>query len=189
MGHLLRECERCAYLSHEPGGPGHHGRDGLGCSFSLRAGPGISATRRPSAAAALIDYESVQLFVERAQAVAEDVYADPNNAQSVAEVCFQLEGIPLAIELAAARVKAMPVEQIALASSRRTGSAVGWQPHSAVAPTDPAGDTGLVVCHCCVRRSVCCWGGCRSFRRVGLWRRRKRCVPTPTGTGTRFWIY
>jgi predicted ATPase/DNA-binding SARP family transcriptional activator len=61
----------------------------------------------------LMGYESVQLFVERAQAVQKTFALDANNAIKVAEVCSQLEGIPLAIELAAARVKAMTVEQIA----------------------------------------------------------------------------
>ena len=57
-------------------------------------------------------YESVRLFVERAK------YRDPafvlaeQNVQSVAQICDRLDGIPLAIELAAARV-GVPVEQIA----------------------------------------------------------------------------
>src|SRR5579871_5032422 len=57
-------------------------------------------------------YESVQLFVERAQAVQTSFALSGNNARSVAQACQHLEGIPLAIELAAARVKAMTVDQI-----------------------------------------------------------------------------
>ncbi|MCW3098702.1 MAG: hypothetical protein JWL77_4320 [Chthonomonadaceae bacterium] len=61
----------------------------------------------------LMGYESVQLFVERAQAVQKSFVLTREHALAVAQICFQLEGIPLAIELAAARVKAMTVEQIA----------------------------------------------------------------------------
>lgn len=61
----------------------------------------------------LMGYESVQLFVERAQAVQKSFNLTGSNARLVAQVCRQLEGIPLAIELAAARVRAMSVEQIA----------------------------------------------------------------------------
>jgi non-specific serine/threonine protein kinase len=62
---------------------------------------------------ALMGYESVQLFVERAYSVQKTFNLTESNARSVAQVCQQLEGIPLALELAAARVRAMSVEQIA----------------------------------------------------------------------------
>jgi non-specific serine/threonine protein kinase len=58
-------------------------------------------------------YESVQLFVERAQAVQKTFDLTGINARSVAQACQHLEGIPLAIELVAARVRGMSVEQIA----------------------------------------------------------------------------
>jgi predicted ATPase/DNA-binding NarL/FixJ family response regulator len=56
--------------------------------------------------------EATELFVERASAVKQDFTLDESNAMAVAQVCFRLDGIPLAIELAAARVKMLPVEQI-----------------------------------------------------------------------------
>src|SRR5947208_2144732 len=61
----------------------------------------------------LNQYPSVQLFVARARAAAASFEMTPRNAPSIAQVCRQLDGIPLAIELAAARVRAMPVEMIA----------------------------------------------------------------------------
>jgi predicted ATPase/DNA-binding SARP family transcriptional activator len=61
----------------------------------------------------LMGYESVQLFVQRAQSVQKGFALSGGNARLVAQACQQLEGIPLAIELAAARVRAMSVEQIA----------------------------------------------------------------------------
>ncbi len=58
-------------------------------------------------------YEAVKLFVARAVAVRSEFTITKANAAAVAEICSRLDGIPLAIELAAARVKLLSVEQIA----------------------------------------------------------------------------
>ena len=63
--------------------------------------------------AILHDYEAVRLFVERGQTALPGFALTKNNAPAVAQVCYQLDGIPLALELAAARVKTLRVEQIA----------------------------------------------------------------------------
>lgn len=57
--------------------------------------------------------ESVRLFIERAILAKPHFQLTKDNASSVAQICSRLDGIPLAIELAAARVRALSVEQIA----------------------------------------------------------------------------
>lgn len=61
----------------------------------------------------LLEYEAIHLFVERAVAVKSDFAFTNQNALFVAQVCQQLDGIPLAIELAAARIKVLAVDEIA----------------------------------------------------------------------------
>jgi predicted ATPase len=62
---------------------------------------------------------AVRLFAERAAAVSEAFAVNSTNVASVVEICRRLDGIPLAIELAAARVRAMPPEEIAARLSER----------------------------------------------------------------------
>ena len=57
--------------------------------------------------------ESVQLFIERVKTFVPSFTLTEKNASSVAQICCRLDGIPLALELAAARVKVMSVEQMA----------------------------------------------------------------------------
>ena len=62
---------------------------------------------------ALTQYAAARLFIDRAVAAQPAFALSERNATAVADVCQRLDGIPLAIELAAARVRAMSVEEIA----------------------------------------------------------------------------
>jgi predicted ATPase/class 3 adenylate cyclase/DNA-binding CsgD family transcriptional regulator len=61
---------------------------------------------------ALSQYEAVALFIERTQAVKSDFQVTNANAEAVAEICIRLDGLPLAIELAAARIKVLPPQAL-----------------------------------------------------------------------------
>lgn len=60
----------------------------------------------------LADYEAARLFIERAKAVKPSFAITEGNAVDVSRICYQLDGMPLAIELAAARTKMLSAEQI-----------------------------------------------------------------------------
>lgn len=103
--HLIAGCARLAdHLLHQCAG--------LKILASSREALGIAgeiAYRTPS----LGDAESTQLFVDRARAANSNFKLTDANASAVAQICHRLDGIPLAIELAAARTKLLSAEQIA----------------------------------------------------------------------------
>jgi non-specific serine/threonine protein kinase len=61
----------------------------------------------------LHQYEAVRLFLDRAQRILPEFHLTPQNKHQVAQICQRLDGIPLAIELAASRVASLDVNQIA----------------------------------------------------------------------------
>ncbi len=104
---LLKQCPGVRILATS--------REGLGVAGeqTYRV-PSLSlpdSTLIPSAAN-LADCEAVSLFVERAKAANQSFVLTDANASFSADICRRLDGIPLAIELAAARVRGMSVEQI-----------------------------------------------------------------------------
>ncbi len=82
----------------------------------------------------LISFDAVRLFVERSQAVAPNFRLTTDNAVVVAEICRRLDGIPLAIELASARIRVLSLEQISTRLEDRfsllvSGQRIGQAPH------------------------------------------------------------
>jgi predicted ATPase/DNA-binding SARP family transcriptional activator len=61
----------------------------------------------------LADYAAIRLFAERARLVQPGFQITPHNARAIVQICARLDGIPLAIELAAARIKALAIDQLA----------------------------------------------------------------------------
>jgi predicted ATPase len=68
----------------------------------------IPDLERPPPLERLTQYEAVGLFVERAKAVKPDFKVTNESAPAVAEICVRLDGLPLAIELAAAKINMLP---------------------------------------------------------------------------------
>src|SRR5205823_4590459 len=77
-------------------------------SLSLPPPSGVGVTPE-----AMVEFESARLFIDRAQAAAPGFRLTTANSAAIQEICQSLDGIPLAIELAAARVRVVSVEQIA----------------------------------------------------------------------------
>ncbi len=67
----------------------------------------------------IAQYPAVKLFIERAQAVQHDFQITPTNAPLLAEICTRLDGLPLALELAAARVRLLPPPALLARLNRR----------------------------------------------------------------------
>ena len=107
-GKLLRECAglRILATSREPlGVTGEMVHQIPGLKF-----PDFQQSLSPEQ---LASYEAIQLFVARAGLRSSGFAITPENAAAVAKLCDRLDGIPLAIELAAARVNILTAEQIA----------------------------------------------------------------------------
>jgi non-specific serine/threonine protein kinase len=104
---LLRACGRLDILATS--------RQALGVAGELAwPMPALSVPepRQQLTLDSLAKYEAVRLFVERARMKRQDFRVTEENVQAIAQLCYRLDGIPLAIELAAARMKLLSVQQI-----------------------------------------------------------------------------
>ncbi|MCW3052173.1 MAG: hypothetical protein JWN14_1343 [Chthonomonadales bacterium] len=109
---LLKACPQVTILASSREGLGVSGEQTYRIpSLELPPAPGTAHALPPDARAAF-RFDSVRLFADRAALVKADFLLTDANAPAVASLCYRLDGIPLALELAAARVRAMAVEQI-----------------------------------------------------------------------------
>lgn len=105
---LLRRCPQLRILATS------RQRFGLDCEIAWRVpSMAIPDPGQPTSDAEFSQIEAVRLFVERATAARPGFQLTNDNRASIARICSQLEGIPLALELAAARVGILSVTQIA----------------------------------------------------------------------------
>jgi predicted ATPase/DNA-binding CsgD family transcriptional regulator len=104
---LLRACPNLRILATSREALGIAGETAWRAPSLSAPGPG-----EPASVECLRAYEAVQLFEARAAAVRSEFRVTAENAAAVAQICRRLDGIPLAIELAAARVRVLPVEQL-----------------------------------------------------------------------------
>jgi predicted ATPase/class 3 adenylate cyclase len=105
---LLRSCPKLRILASS--------REAFGISGETTYHvPSLSVPdlRYPPSMEEIAQYTAVHLFIERAASVKPGFVITQTNAKPIAQICHRLDGIPLAIELAAARVAVMDVEQIA----------------------------------------------------------------------------
>ncbi|WKZ35153.1 MAG: helix-turn-helix domain-containing protein [Anaerolineales bacterium] len=88
-------------------------RETLGVKGEIAyAVPPLNIPDSKSDLSTLMDSESGRLFVERASAASTSFSLTQANASTIAQICLRLDGIPLALELAAARIKMMTVDEI-----------------------------------------------------------------------------
>lgn len=114
--HMVADCAALAEaLLHES--PGLHiiatSREALSVAGEVvYRVPSLSIPELDQTAAAVLDAEAVRLFVDRASALDMTFRVDPASAEAIARICRRLDGIPLAIELAAARIPVLTPAQI-----------------------------------------------------------------------------
>lgn len=105
---LLRACPRLKILASS--------REPLGITGeAVLAVPSLPfpTAGLPLDAERLLEYPAVWLFTDRARLVLPDYEVAPNNAAAIARICQRLDGIPLALEMAAARIRLLNAETLA----------------------------------------------------------------------------
>ena len=112
----------------------------------------------------LAEIPAVQLFVERARPREPDFVLDDANAAAVAEICIRLDGVPLALELAAARMRSMSPPQLAERLPERFRVLAGSRRATDPAPPHAARPRAVVATTCSTPTSSGCSSGSRCSR-------------------------
>jgi predicted ATPase len=124
----------------------------------LGAAPGLTVlatSREPIGVAGEVSWrvpslsladEAIELFIDRASLAQTDFTVTDDNTTIVAEICARLDGVPLAIELAAARVRALSLAEIVDGLHDRFPAADRRCAHRGAPPADVARLGGVVAC-------------------------------------------
>ena len=137
-GMLQRSCERLVILATS--------REGLGIEGErMIPVPPLAVPGAGADLAAVTQAEAVRLFAERAAAVKPGFRVTAGNAAAVAEVVRRLDGIALAVELAAARIPAMTPAELARRLERSFAVLAAGRRGAARPPPDAAGHHRLVL--------------------------------------------
>ena len=134
---------------------------------------------------AVAQSDAVRLFIERALKVRPNFAVDADNAPAIAQICHDLDGIPLAIELAAARARVLGVQQIAAGARRPLPAAHRRRALGAAAPADAARVGRLEPRAARPRTSGCCSGGWRCSPAAGRSTRSRRSARATASTAWR----
>ena len=149
--------------------------------------PSLSLPARGvTTAADLESSEATQLFVDRARSVRKDFDLTLQNTLAVGQICKRLDGIPLAIELAASRIQLLSAEQIAARLDDRfrllTGGSRTAVPRQQTLRATIDWSYTLLPC-----RSRSCSSAWRFLQAAGLWMPQRRFVPAVPLNTSKCW--
>ena len=167
IGELLRAGPRPHRRHEQPGRAADLGRDASSRCRGLPAPPDpsrlsetdrarLSAAARRLDRAAVEGFEAVRLFVARGAAARPGFELTDANAPTIARICARLDGLPLAIELAAARLRILAPEAILERLERQLRGPRQHRPRRAGAPTDAPRARSPGATTCSTRRPATC---------------------------------
>jgi transcriptional regulator with XRE-family HTH domain len=139
--------------------------------------PRVQADGSGDLAVKVLASESGRLFVDRARLAVPSFAITHQNAPAVAQVCRLLDGVPLAIELAAARLSMLSVEQIAARLDQCFRLLTGGN-RTALRRQQTLQRPSTGVTSCCRKQSGASCAGSRYSPAGGPWRQPRRWVPT-----------
>ena len=177
---LVRQCPQVTLLASSREALGIGGEQAYRVPSLSLPDPKQEQTRE-----SVVRFEAVQLFTDRALLARPDFQVTQQNAAALASICHRLDGIPLAIELAAARVRSLSVEEINRKLDQRfqllTGGSRTALPRQQTLRSLIDWSYDLLS----DREAAGCCSDCPFLPAAGHWKRPSRFAPaTACGTGS-----